>query len=56
MRKIMHWVPNMKATALFFSMLVTIFMSGVVSGQQKRTTGYAQVNGLKMYYEIHGSG
>ena len=24
--------------------------------QQKPTTGYAPVNGLKMYYEIHGSG
>jgi pimeloyl-ACP methyl ester carboxylesterase len=35
-------------------MLVTI--SGAVSGQQKPTTGYAPVNGLKMYYEIHGSG
>ena len=52
----MPWVPNMKTTALFFSMLVTIFMSGVVSGQQKPTTGYAPVNGLKMYYEIHGTG
>jgi pimeloyl-ACP methyl ester carboxylesterase len=31
-------------------------MSGVVTGQQKPTTGYAPVNGLKMYYEIHGSG
>ncbi len=27
-----------------------------VSAQQKPTTGYATVNGLKMYYEIHGSG
>src|SRR5262249_41312825 len=26
------------------------------SGQQKPITGYAPVNGLKMYYEIHGSG
>jgi hypothetical protein len=24
--------------------------------QQKPTTGYAPVNGLKMYYEVHGSG
>ncbi len=27
-----------------------------VSAQQKPTTGYAPVNGLKMYYEIHGKG
>jgi pimeloyl-ACP methyl ester carboxylesterase len=42
----------MKATALLLTMLVAV----VVSGQQKPTTGYAPVNGLKMYYEIHGSG
>ncbi len=48
--------PNMKTTAFFFSMLMTMLLSGVVSGQQKPTTGYAPVNGLKMYYEIHGSG
>lgn len=56
MRKIMNWKANMKTTAFFFSMLMTMLPSGVVSGQQKPTTGYAQVNGLKMYYEIHGSG
>ncbi len=37
-------------------MLMTMLLSGVVSGQQKPTTGYAPVNGLKMYYEIHGKG
>ena len=42
----------MKTTALILTML----LSGVVSGQQKPTTGYAPVNGLKMYYEVHGSG
>ena len=46
----------MKATAFFLSIVLTVFLSGVVSGQQKPTTGYAPVNGLKMYYEIHGSG
>jgi pimeloyl-ACP methyl ester carboxylesterase len=35
---------------------LTVFLSGGVLGQQKPTTGYAPVNGLKMYYEIHGSG
>src|SRR6267378_2338960 len=48
--------PNMKTTAFFLSMLLTMLLSGVVSGQQKPTTGYAPVNGLKMYYEIQGSG
>jgi hypothetical protein len=46
----------MKRTTIFLSMLVTMLLSGVVSGQQKPITGYAPVNGLKMYYEIHGSG
>jgi pimeloyl-ACP methyl ester carboxylesterase len=32
------------------------FSSGDALGQQKPTTGYAPVNGLKMYYEIHGNG
>jgi len=27
-----------------------------VSAQQSPVTGYAPVNGLKMYYEVHGSG
>ena len=46
----------MKTTAFSLPLLLTILLSGVVSGQQKPTTGYAPVNGLKMYYEIHGSG
>lgn len=37
-------------------MLLTVLLSSVVLGQQKPVTGYAPVNGLKMYYEIHGSG
>lgn len=43
---------NMKITAF----LLTMFLSAVVSAQQEPTTGYAPVNGLKMYYEVHGSG
>src|SRR5436190_7343860 len=46
----------MKTTALVMTMLLTTILSGVVSAQQKPVTGYAPVNGLKMYYEIHGSG
>ena len=41
----------MKTTAFVLMML----LSGVVLAQQKPTTGYAPVNGLKMYYEVHGS-
>jgi pimeloyl-ACP methyl ester carboxylesterase len=42
----------MKTTAFILTML----LSAVVSAQQKPTTGYAPVNGLEMYYEVHGSG
>src|SRR5436305_14095525 len=42
----------MRTIALFLMMLVP----ANVSAQQKPTNGYATVNGLKMYYEIHGSG
>jgi pimeloyl-ACP methyl ester carboxylesterase len=43
---------NMETTAFF----LTLLLSAAVSAQQKPTTGYAPVNGLKMYYEVHGSG
>ncbi|HMT08650.1 MAG TPA: alpha/beta hydrolase [Pyrinomonadaceae bacterium] len=36
--------------------LAIVLFSGLASGQQKPTTGYAPVNGLKMYFEIHGKG
>jgi pimeloyl-ACP methyl ester carboxylesterase len=36
--------------------LQVMIMSTLVSAQQTPTTGYAPVNGLKMYYEVHGSG
>jgi len=42
----------MRTTTFLLMMLVPT----VVSAQQKPTTGYAPVNGLKMYYEVHGSG
>src|SRR5437660_12628703 len=42
----------MRTTAFLLMTLVT----ADVSGQQKPTTGYAPVNGVKMYYEVHGSG
>jgi pimeloyl-ACP methyl ester carboxylesterase len=46
----------MKTKAFLMTMFVTMLLSGVALGQQKPTTGYAPVNGLKMYYEIHGKG
>lgn len=49
-------IRAMNITALSLSMLITLALSGVVSGQQKPTAGYAPVNGLKMYYEIRGQG
>jgi len=42
----------MKTTAF----LLTMLLPAAAVAQQKPTTGYAQVNGLKMYYEVHGSG
>ncbi len=41
-----------RKTAFLFMTLATI----TVSAQQKPTTGYAPVNGIRMYYEVHGSG
>lgn len=35
---------------------MTMILVSNTSAQQKPTTGYAPVNGLKMYYEIHGTG
>ena len=46
----------MNATTFSLSILLAILLFGIVSAQQKPTTGYAPVNGLKMYYEIQGSG
>src|SRR5882762_10963713 len=56
MRTIVNSKPNMKTTAFVLSILLSMLLAGVVSGQQKPTTGYAPVGGLKMYYEVHGSG
>jgi pimeloyl-ACP methyl ester carboxylesterase len=48
-----HLISNMKTAALIFAVL---FWTAVSAQAQQPTTGYAPVNGLKMYYEIHGSG
>jgi pimeloyl-ACP methyl ester carboxylesterase len=42
----------MRTTAFLLMALVT----AEVSAQEKPTTGYAPVNEVKMYYEVHGSG
>ncbi len=42
----------MKTIAFF----LTTFVPAIVSAQETHTEGYAPVNGLKMYYEVHGSG
>ena len=36
--------------------LLTMLVSSVAVVQQTPTTGRAPVNGLEMYYEVHGSG
>jgi pimeloyl-ACP methyl ester carboxylesterase len=43
----------MTATALILTMLLP---AALAAQQRKPMTGYAPVNGLKMYYEVHGSG
>src|SRR5277367_1574421 len=35
---------------------IAFVLTMVLSSQQKPTAGYAPVNGLKMYYEVRGSG
>jgi pimeloyl-ACP methyl ester carboxylesterase len=42
----------MKTTAL----LLTMLLPALVLAQQTPTTGYAPVNGLRMYYEVRGRG
>ena len=36
--------------------LLTMFVPSIAAAQQTPTTGHAPVNGLEMYYEVHGSG
>ena len=48
-------------TTMHTTMRITAFLlmtmaTTTLSAQQIPTTGYAPVNGLRMYYEIHGSG
>ena len=50
--RIRHNLRTMRKTALLFMALVP----AAASAQQKPTKGYAPVNGVKMYYEVHGNG
>lgn len=53
----MNWnFTNMSTTAFIVTTALTMLLPSIVSAQQKTTTGFAPVNGLKMYYEIHGEG
>jgi len=47
---------SLSLPVLTLSMFFALLLSGIVSAQQKPPTGYDPVNGLKMYYEIHGTG
>ncbi len=42
-------LKNIAVALLFMTLVMT-----TVSAQQKPTTGYAPVNGINMYYEVHG--
>lgn len=44
---------KMKTAALLLSVLASTAMSATA---QRPTSGYAPVNGLRMYYEVHGNG
>jgi pimeloyl-ACP methyl ester carboxylesterase len=46
----------MKTTAFLFATALMMLLTSIVSAQPKTTTGFAPVNGLKMYYEIQGEG
>ena len=47
----------MKKSFVLSLIITLLFTSGASSqNQPKKTTGYSPVNGLKMYYEIHGEG
>lgn len=49
-------MTNVIQKLIIVSITLTVLAAAAVSAQQKPATGYAPVNGLKMYYEIHGNG
>jgi len=48
-------VPKLSLKHLIATALTLTFLGSTAAAQQPKT-GYAPVNGLKMYYEIHGQG
>ena len=55
MRKIKFVRKLSIKTMSTMALIITSLASAVVAAQEPKT-GYAPVNGLKMYYEIHGQG
>lgn len=43
-------------TAAMLALTMALANASDLSAQQRPTTGYAPVNGLRMYYEVHGRG
>src|SRR5262245_54461019 len=50
-----HIVPKLSLKHIRATALMLIFLGSTTAAQEPKT-GYAPVNGLKMYYEIHGQG
>ena len=49
-------VPKLSLTHIVATALILTFLGPNAAAAQESKTGYAPVNGLKMYYEIHGKG
>jgi pimeloyl-ACP methyl ester carboxylesterase len=48
-------IPKLRLKHITATALMLIFLGSTAAAQEPKT-GYAPVNGLKMYYEIHGQG
>ena len=55
MKSLSQFLKSSCKQSLIF-ILVFVSLTPTIFGQAKPQTGYAPVNGLKMYYEIHGEG
>ena len=55
MRKI-KFVRKLSIKTMSTMALIMISLASAAVAAQEPKTGYAPVNGLKMYYEIHGQG
>ncbi|MEZ5346598.1 MAG: alpha/beta hydrolase [Pyrinomonadaceae bacterium] len=52
MRKLL----NSRAAIYVAVFIMMLSAAGIATGQQKAKTGYAPVNGISVYYEVHGEG